>query len=99
MKTLEGKVAVVTGAAQGMGLETSCELARRGATVVLADVNRQKMEQAVQSARTAGKACSYGIDVSHKDEWLQMVSDTERRFGPVDILINNAAIFTVKPFE
>lgn len=99
MKTLDGKVAIVTGAAQGMGLETSCELARRGATVVLADINRQKLQDAVTTAKSAGSADCYALDVSRKDEWLDMVSQVESRHGSVDILVNNAAIFTVKPFE
>jgi 3-oxoacyl-[acyl-carrier protein] reductase len=99
MGTLDGKVAIVTGAAQGMGLETSCELARRGATVMLADVNRQKLQDAVRTAQAAGKADCYGMDVSRKEEWQEMVSQTESRFGSVDILVNNAAIFTTKPFE
>jgi NAD(P)-dependent dehydrogenase (short-subunit alcohol dehydrogenase family) len=99
MKTLEGKVAVVTGAAQGMGLETSCELARRGATVILADINRQKLQGAVEMAKSAGNADCHGMDVSRKSDWLEMVGQVEARYGAVDILVNNAAIFTVKPFE
>ena len=99
MSSLQGKVAIITGAAQGMGLETARELARRGAVAVLADVNEEKLGAAVESVRSAGKATSYVLDVSKKDQWLSVVSRVHSEFGSVDILVNNAAIFTVKPFE
>lgn len=99
MASLEGRIAIVTGAAQGMGLETSCELARRGAVAVLADINREKLQAAVGKARIAGKADCFGMDVSRKSDWVETVREVEARYGSVDILVNNAAIFTVKPFE
>jgi 3-oxoacyl-[acyl-carrier protein] reductase len=99
MSSLQGKVAIVTGAAQGMGLETASELARRGAVAVLADVNQEKLAAAVESVRPFGKTVHYTLDVSRKDQWLDVVTRVHSQYGSVDILINNAAIFTVKPFE
>jgi NAD(P)-dependent dehydrogenase (short-subunit alcohol dehydrogenase family) len=99
MSSLEGKVAIVTGAAQGIGLETARELARRGAISVLTDINGEKLQAAVESVRQAGKGDCFVLDVSSKDQWIEVVREVELRYGSVDILVNNAAIFTVKPFE
>jgi 3-oxoacyl-[acyl-carrier protein] reductase len=99
MSGLEGKVAIVTGAAQGMGLETACEFARRGAVAVLTDINREKLLAAGEIAKAAGKTDCLGMDVSSKNDWQEVVQQVESRYGSVDILVNNAAIFTVKPFE
>ena len=81
MAGVEGKIAIITGAAQGMGLETARELARRGAISVLADINREKLQVAVSSVREVGKANVIGIDVSHKSEWLEMVNAVESWYG------------------
>jgi 3-oxoacyl-[acyl-carrier protein] reductase len=99
MSSLEGKVAIVTGAAQGMGLETASELARRGAVAVMTDINREKLLVAAETAKTAGRVECFGMDVSSKNDWVETVQQVESRYGSVDILVNNAAIFTVKPFE
>ena len=96
---LKGKVAVVTGAAQGMGLETAREFARHGAIAVLADINGEKLRTAVDGARSLGDADSFQMDVSSRREWLDMIHEVENRHGSLDILVNNAAIFTVTPFE
>jgi 3-oxoacyl-[acyl-carrier protein] reductase len=99
MASFNGKVAIVTGAAQGMGLETAREFARRGAVAVLADINQEKLSAAGESVRSVGKATCYALDVSKKDQWLDMVESIQQQYGSVDILVNNAAIFTIRPFE
>lgn len=99
MSDFASKVAFVTGAAQGMGLETAREFARRGAVAVLADVNQEKLAVALESVRSVGKAAAYGLDVSNKDQWFDVIGRVHAEYGSVDILVNNAAIFTVKPFE
>ena len=99
MASFNGKVAIVTGAAQGMGLETAREFAKRGAVVVLADINQEKVNAAAESVCSVGKATCFVLDVSRKDQWLGMVQSVEQQYGSVDILVNHAAIFTVKPFE
>jgi NAD(P)-dependent dehydrogenase (short-subunit alcohol dehydrogenase family) len=99
MAGVEGKIAIISGAAQGMGLETARELARRGAVSVLVDINREKLHAAVSSVKEVGNASVVVMDVSRKSEWLDMLNEVESQYGSVDILVNNAAIFTVKPFE
>jgi 3-oxoacyl-[acyl-carrier protein] reductase len=100
MKPLEGKVAIITGAAQGMGLETSLELARRGAISVLTDIQAEKLEQALETIRAIDNlSTSFSLDVSKKEEWAEVVESVRNRYGAIDIIVNNAAIFTVKPFE
>jgi 3-oxoacyl-[acyl-carrier protein] reductase len=100
MKPLQDKVAIVTGAAQGMGLTFVEEFARRGAISVLADINSERLNGALEQVRSLDpRAASFVMDVTNQDQWLEMVSEVERRFGHIDILVNGAAIFTVKPFE
>lgn len=100
MKPLYGKVALITGSAQGMGLETALELTRRGAVPVLLDTNAEKLVSALESVRAieAG-SLSFTMDVTKKDQWTQTVESVHRQFGSIDILVNCAAIFTVTPFE
>jgi len=100
MKPLEGKVAIITGAAQGMGLETSLEFARRGAISVLTDIQAEKLDQALETVRAIDdRSTSFSLDVSKKEEWISVVDSVRKRYGAIDIIVNNAAIFTVKPFE
>lgn len=97
--TLNKKVALVTGAAQGMGLATASELCRRGATVILADVNQSKLEHAVVSAARFGTAYGCVLDVSRKENWTDAIDWIVERYSSIDILVNNAATFAVLPFE
>jgi 3-oxoacyl-[acyl-carrier protein] reductase len=100
MKSLEGKVAIVTGAAQGMGLETSLELARRGVIPILTDIQADKLGHALETAKAINdRALSLSLDVSKKEQWLEVVETVRSRYGSIDILVNNAAIFAVKRFE
>ena len=99
MTDLKGKIAVISGAAQGMGLETAQEFTRRGATAILVDNNGEKLRRAVEVVKSVGKADSFQMDVSSKEDWLRTVGEIESRYGSLDILVNNAAIFTVTPFE
>jgi 3-oxoacyl-[acyl-carrier protein] reductase len=100
MKPLEKKVALITGAAQGMGLETALEFGRRGATPVLVDVNADKLTAALNAARgIESHSLSFVMDVSKKDQWLETAEEVHKLLGSIDILVNCAAIFSVKPFE
>ena len=100
MKRLNGKVAVVTGAAQGIGAAYAIGLASEGANVVVADV--ADTSSVVEHIRSMGqKAIGFNVDVTDNESLNAMVSQTEDEFGPIEILINNAAIFaglTLKPF-
>jgi 3-oxoacyl-[acyl-carrier protein] reductase len=99
-KPLDKKVAIVTGAAQGLGLETALEFARRGAIPVLLDIDSEKLGAALAAARgIESRSLSYVLDVSRKDEWVKTVGDVAGLLGSIDILVNAAAIFSIKPFE
>jgi NAD(P)-dependent dehydrogenase (short-subunit alcohol dehydrogenase family) len=97
---LSGKVAVVTGAAQGIGAVFAQSLAREGARVVVADVI--DVAKCLQTIKSAGGVCiGTKTDITASADLAAMVSTAEKEFGPIDILVNNAAIFTklqLKPF-
>ena len=94
---LEGKVAIVTGAARGQGEAEARRFVAEGASVLLTDVLDDE-GQAV--AESLGEAAAYRhLDVSSEDEWIAAVADAEARFGPVTILVNNAGILDFGSIE
>lgn len=98
---LKDRVAIVTGGASGIGEATCYALAKEGASVVVADINIEGAKRvAIDIKRTGGKALAIKADISKEDEVGQMVQLTHRKFGPVDILVNNAASFAsgLNPF-
>ena len=95
MGKLEGKVAIVTGAARGNGEGAARVMAREGATVVLADI-LDLVHQTAKSIRDDGyKAVSFKMDITKSDEVNQVVQKVLEQFGKVDILVNNAAVLAV----
>ena len=100
MNTLDGKVALVTGAALGIGEATARELAARGAAVLVTDVLDPAGEKTARAIRKAGgKAAFRHLDVSDSREWRKAVNAAVRRFGRLDILVNNAGIGTFPDVE
>jgi len=101
MGRMSGKTAVVTGAAQGLGRTYAECLAENGARVVVTDV--LDTTEAVGAIKAAGgEALGLTTDVTSDESLAEMVRETESVFGPVEILINNAAIFAaikMKPFS
>lgn len=91
---LKDKVAIITGAANGIGAEISRTFAQEGCQVVLADLAADKAAAlAAEITETTGfKAIAVGCDVAQKDELQQVVDACVREFGTVDILVNNAGI-------
>jgi len=94
---LAGKVAIITGAARGMGAATARLFADEGARVMLADT---LVDSGQAVARAIGCAASFhSTDVSDEAGWSDLVAETARRFGKIDILVNNAAIVHAAAIE
>ena len=90
---LEGRVALVTGASQGIGQACALALARQGASVALAARNQQKLEEvAGQIAADGGKAAVFAMDVAEEDQIKSGIKSAIAHFGKIDILVNNAGI-------
>ena len=100
MGTLDGKVALVTGAGRNIGRATILKMAAEGANVVVnARSNQAEADAVAEEARAMGvKAMAILADVSNKEQVDSMVSMAMAEFGKIDILVNNAAIRPHKPF-
>ncbi len=90
---LAGKVAIVTGAASGIGAETARAFALHGAKVLLTDTNIALGRSIAEEITAKGGAAAFAEqDVASEARWAEIVEDAEKRFGPVDILCNIAGI-------
>ena len=90
---LEGRVALVTGASQGIGHACALALAREGATIAVAARNRQKLDELVSEITTAGgKSSAFVVDVADEEQVKSGIKSALAQFGKIDILVNNAGI-------
>jgi len=95
MGRVQGKVAIVTGAASGVGAEDARLLAREGAKVVLTDINEEAgraVAQEICSQNGSDAALFLKHDIASEEDWKRVIAATEERFGGLDVLVNNAAI-------
>ncbi|GKX35606.1 MAG: putative short-chain type dehydrogenase/reductase [Rhizobiaceae bacterium MnEN-MB40S] len=93
--SLEGRVAIVTGGAGGIGSATCRLLGERGARVVVADIDRARAEAVADEVRSSGReAMSVTVDLSSEESITAMFETVVERFGRLDIMDNNAAILT-----
>ena len=97
---LQGKVAVVSGGASGIGEGICRRFAQEGASVIVADIDGAKAEAVAQElASNGGESMSFAVDVCLYDQVLALVESTERRFGRLDVLVTAAGISKVRPIE
>jgi NAD(P)-dependent dehydrogenase (short-subunit alcohol dehydrogenase family) len=102
MERLKGKVAIVTGAGSGIGKALARRLAADGASVVIADIARFSESAAEIAKATSSRSLGLQVDVSSENDVERMAAEAVRAFGRIDILVNNAAVFSslkLKPFE
>ncbi len=97
MGKLDNKVAIVTGAASGVGAATAKLFAAEGARVVLCDINREQGEQT--AAQIGANATFHHLDIRVDASWAALVAQIVGLYGQIDILINNAAIVRMWPIE
>src|SRR5690348_4437350 len=100
MKKLTDRVAVVTGAAGGIGRATAVQLAKEGCDLALCDVNAAGLEETATQARALGrKVCTHIVDVSDKARMKRYADEVIAEHGQVHILVNNAGVTVTAPFE
>lgn len=97
MGRLDGKVAIVTGAAKGIGLACAQLFVKEGAKVVITDLD--ETEGAKASATLGGNAAFVKQNVAKEDEWQKVMTATKQVFGKVDIILNNAGILSFNNAE
>ncbi|MGA8923955.1 MAG: SDR family NAD(P)-dependent oxidoreductase, partial [Candidatus Dormiibacterota bacterium] len=98
MKRFTDRVAIVTGAASGIGRATALELARDGATVVVADIDMPGAEAVAAEIRKSGQAMAQRVDVTDAAQARAMAADALKAFGRIDILVSNAGWDHAGPF-
>ena len=97
MGRLEGKTALVTGAASGIGLQTSIRLAEEGALVMMTDINH---EEGLQQAEKLGANATFlKLDITEEEEWISVLYETVKRFDRLDILVNSAGMVLIADVE
>lgn len=100
MARFDGRVAIVTGGASGIGRATVLQLAREGCAVVVADVQDELGQQVAAEVAASGGTATYAhLDVADETGWTDVVAQTLAEHGRLDILVNNAGIGDDEPIE
>jgi NAD(P)-dependent dehydrogenase (short-subunit alcohol dehydrogenase family) len=99
MKTLMDRVAVVTGAASGIGRATAVALAKEGCDLAICDVNQVGLDETAELVRATGRrACTHHVDVSDKARMQRYADEVFAEYGKVHIVVNNAGVTVTAPF-
>src|SRR5262249_39540598 len=94
MNRLDGKIALISGAARGIGAETARLMVEAGAKVAVGDVLDERGRETVQTLeRAGGEAIYLHLDVTREEDWTAAIAAVTGRFGVPDILVNNAGVF------
>ena len=100
MERFKGKVAVVTGAAEGMGKQVALDLSREGATVVVSDIQEDGLKEVEeQITGKAGKCLAVVCDMSSRQQVDNLIQRAVETFGKIDILVNNAGVLITGSIE
>jgi 3-oxoacyl-[acyl-carrier protein] reductase len=100
MFNLQGRIAVVTGAARGIGLVSAEKLAESGASVVLGDINEPLVQEAAGQLKAKGLAAlAVRMDVSRNESIREAIESAAKAFGGIDIVVNNAGILSALSIE
>jgi NADP-dependent 3-hydroxy acid dehydrogenase YdfG len=97
VKSVAGKVVAITGGARGIGKSTATALVRRGARVAIGDLDLELAEKT--ATELGGNVVAFELDVTDRASFAAFLDAAEKELGPVDVLINNAGIMPVGPFE
>lgn len=90
---LNGKISIITGAANGIGKATALKFAAEGATVIVCDLNKEAVADVVEEVKVAGgKADGFVVNVTNQQQLNDMVAAVKEKYGRVDTLVNNAGI-------
>jgi len=92
-----GKVAIVTGAGQGIGRGVALRFAQEGAHVVIAEYKAENARAAADECSQYTRALAYPVDIGDTDQITRMVADVVAEFGHIDILVNNAGVLETLP--
>lgn len=100
MQNVEGKVVVITGASSGLGAATARRLASEGAKVVLGARRADKLEALVEEiGQAGGNALAVATDVTKRDDVRKLVDSAVERFGQIDVMLNNAGLMPLAPYD
>ena len=102
MGRVSGKMALVTGAAQGLGAAIAAKFASEGAKVALSDINHDgavAQAEAINARHGAGTAFAFAHDVTREDDWTRVVADAGSAMGGLNVLVNNAGVASLGSIE
>jgi len=91
-KKLNNRIAIVTGAATGIGFATARLFLEEGATVALCDINEERVAKAAEELASLGTVRAFGVDIAKRESCAALAEQVLKAFGRVDVLVNNAGI-------